>query len=177
MLGSSQEFKYDKNSHSLIINQAVPLPDNPAGIGGDVDSYLQVNVQNRNSGTSASSDYVATADNGTDSMNYVDFGINSSTYDDAEFPYAGPNDGYLVAVGGDLAIVATESGKNINLFAGTNDTLSAQVTVSGMIVPVGNSYKVGNFNIMDIIAEASSAIEEAALFASGAKIVIRTDLL
>lgn len=41
-----------------------------------VSQYLQLNIQNRSAGNSASSDVVATADNGNESVNYVDLGIN-----------------------------------------------------------------------------------------------------
>ena len=45
---------------------------------GNTNSYAQLNIQNSNAGTGASSDVVATADNGNESINYIDMGINSS---------------------------------------------------------------------------------------------------
>ncbi len=94
-----------------------------AHFAGNVNSYAQVNVQNRNSGTSASSDFIATANDGTDTTNYIDFGINSSGYSDAAFTIVGPRDGYLYTNGGNLAVGTQTAGKNI-LFH-TGGTLSA----------------------------------------------------
>ncbi|MBI3494736.1 hypothetical protein HY004_02025, partial [Candidatus Saccharibacteria bacterium] len=64
-------------------------------VTGNVNSFYQMNIQNTNSGSSASSDYVATADNGTSTTNYVDFGINGSAGGAA--PFTGANDAYLYA--------------------------------------------------------------------------------
>jgi hypothetical protein len=179
MLGSSQEFLYDKDQKAVVIGKVDVLPDNPLGVGGNVDSYLQVNLQNISDGINASADYVVTADNGDDAINYMDMGIANSGYNVPEWSYAEPDDGYLLSVGGHLAVVAGLEGKEIRMFAGSMlaEDVSAKVTISGIVVPEGKSYKVGNFNVLDLIAEASSAEEEGVLFASGAKIVIRTDLL
>lgn len=83
---------------------------------------VQLNVQNQSSGTSASSDLVATADTGSDTTNYVDLGINSSTYSDSSFTITGALDSYLYANGGNLAI-GTQSAKDIVFHS--NGTLAA----------------------------------------------------
>jgi hypothetical protein len=74
----------------------------------NINNYSDIRAQNTNPGISASTDYVATADNGTDTTNFIDMGISSSTFSDAAFTISGPNDGYLYvqgsATGGDLAI-------------------------------------------------------------------------
>ena len=61
------------------------------------NGYAQVNNQNISSGTSASTDFVATMDTGTAGTGYIDMGINSSGYNGATngqtLSYAG--DGYL----------------------------------------------------------------------------------
>lgn len=45
---------------------------------GSTNSYLQNNIQNTSNGATASSDWIATADNGSDTDKFGDFGINSS---------------------------------------------------------------------------------------------------
>ncbi len=42
-----------------------------ASFKGSIDSYLQINVQNLDTGINASSDFVATANDGTDSTHFV----------------------------------------------------------------------------------------------------------
>ena len=59
-------------------------PNNLVTLTGDVNGYLQLNIQNKNNSNFASSDIVATANNGNSDPNdntyYIDFGINSLGY-------------------------------------------------------------------------------------------------
>ena len=64
----------------LLVDAGTTATNNLIGAYADIDSYVQIGVQNRNSGNSASSDIVATADNGTSTSNYIDMGINGSGY-------------------------------------------------------------------------------------------------
>ena len=79
-------------------------------IAGTQNNYFQVQLQNKSNGTAASTDYVATADNGSDSDTYIDMGINSSTYSQAAFNLTKANDGYLYVYGN-----ATTGGGNLVL--------------------------------------------------------------
>lgn len=94
------------------------LPTTVLQMTGNVDTYAQVNFQNLNDGTSASTDFVATADNGTDTDGYINVGINSSAFSDPEYPVMGPNDGYLIHHGvsgtGNLFIVNHSEGGALN---------------------------------------------------------------
>jgi hypothetical protein len=92
---------------------------------GDYNSYVQLNIKNRNSGVTASSDIVATSDIGTESNNFVDMGINSSTYDNSSFTVCGALDAYNYVDGGDYAIGTSTSGKIVKFFTG--GTLSNNV--------------------------------------------------
>jgi hypothetical protein len=74
---------------------------------GDINSFLEINVQNSNNGNLASSDIVATANNGTDNSVYVDMGINSQSYANGGGPNAllnGSNTAYMYAHGNDFKI-------------------------------------------------------------------------
>ncbi len=98
---------------------------------GNVNSYSQINFQNINSGNLASTDYIATADNGDDSNYYVNMGINSSTFDDpADYPGFSPNDAYLHNHGGNLILNPETSGKTIQFMVGGTDTTDVIGTVS-----------------------------------------------
>ena len=76
---------------------------NVAHFEGDSDTYLQLNIKNTNSSAGASTDFVATADNGTEDLHYVNMGINSSGFDN-EFSVGYQNDAYLINRGRDLYI-------------------------------------------------------------------------
>ena len=69
---------------------------------GNVNSFLELNIQNRNGGASASSDFVATANNGTPTTRYVDFGINGSG--GGGQPYTTANHAYLYSIDDPLNI-------------------------------------------------------------------------
>ena len=91
---------------------------------GDVDSYYQVVIQNKNTGSNASGDFVITADDGNDSDKYLNIGINSSNFSGTFAPPTGdtgfkeaPYDGYFNVVGGN-AIIRTNS--NVFLVANTS---------------------------------------------------------
>jgi hypothetical protein len=77
------------------------LPFTPVQVTTNSNAYSQMNQQNINSGIQASSDYVVTANNGTDSTFYGDFGIASNTYSypSLGITAVGPNDTYLLGVG------------------------------------------------------------------------------
>ncbi len=111
-----------------------PLPTTVMQMTGNVNTYAQTNFQNYNSGSSATTDFVLTADNGTDSTYFGDFGILGSAYD-GSIPNSfvnglgtagNPNDTYLYAhgnydlpgTGGNLLIGTSVPNTVIRAFAG-----------------------------------------------------------
>jgi hypothetical protein len=116
-----------------------PLPNSAASFYNDVNSYSQVNYQNLNAGNSASTDLVLTADNGNDTTNYVDLGINSSTYNLGTFTITGINDGYLYSQSTNLAIGVATAGKSVKFFQG--GTLAANEVAR--FAPTTNNLLVG----------------------------------
>ena len=84
---------------------------------GNLNNYLQLNIQNTNTGISASSDVVATANNGNESINYIDMGINSEGFTGL---VGDANDAYLYSTGNDLHI-GNASNYPIQFFAGGLD--------------------------------------------------------
>jgi len=119
VLRGNDALRFDKNTNALLIGiSGDTLPDNPISVLGAVDSYFQMNVRNTTEGAAASSDYVCTADNGTDDNHYIDMGINSSIYDVEEYNATKPNDGYIIVDGGDLVIGAGMTGNNVQFIAG-----------------------------------------------------------
>lgn len=75
--------------------------------GGSADGYVEVYCHNDNSGTSASSDFVAYPDNGADATGWLDVGINSSTFSDAAYSITSPNEGYVLMSNPSTATTAT----------------------------------------------------------------------
>ena len=116
-----------KSTKQFIVGQDlvgdVYLPNSTAQFFSNVAGYSQVNQQNISSNTWASSDFIATADNGNDSQGYIDLGVNSSTYNQATFTISKANDGYLYVQGnattggGNLAI-GTATANDLQFFTG-----------------------------------------------------------
>lgn len=113
------------------------LTNTIAYFGANTSTYAQINAQNIGGGTSSSVDFIATSNNGNDTTNYIDFGINNSSFTDAAFTIAGANDGYLYTQGGNLAIGAAAASRDIVFFQG--GTLAANevgrwANASGLVI-------------------------------------------
>lgn len=72
--------------------------------------YMQANQQNLSSGAEASADWVITANNGDDTVNYTDLGMASSGYNYPDFSAVKANSTYLIGTGADVRIVAGKFG-------------------------------------------------------------------
>ena len=91
-----------------------------------VNGYAQKIIQNTNSGSSASVDFIVSNDQGTASTYYGDFGMNSSTYTGTG-PFQAPNIVYMYAISTDL-VVGTKSSNYLRFV--TNDNAADSITVS-----------------------------------------------
>ena len=114
----NQDDNTTANPEALYVWQPHPTSINVISGKGNVDNYLQLNIQNTNQGTAASSDVVATADNGNETSNYIDMGINSENYNSGFIGDA--NDAYLYSTGLHLHI-GNASDEPIMIFAGGTD--------------------------------------------------------
>lgn len=104
------------NPEKLLVNAGTTTSVNAISGKGTIDNYLQLNIQNQSAGTSASSDIVATADNGSETTNFVDLGINSSAYTGGVMGAA--NDAYLYNIGQNLLIGTGTAAKSLILMTG-----------------------------------------------------------
>lgn len=90
---------------------------------GNQDEYVQISIQNYNTGSNASTDIVANADNANESSNYISFGINSSTYNNPT-SIGVANDAYLYSTGNDIYIGNASVGQQIIIFNGGLDAIN-----------------------------------------------------
>jgi hypothetical protein len=103
---------------------------------GNTNSYAQLNIQNTNGGNAASSDVVATANNGDESVNYIDMGINSSTNAAAGI-LGGINTAYLFSTGNNFVIGNYTNNKDLLFFTtfSNNRTERLRITSTGTVQP------------------------------------------
>ena len=152
---------YLKSDNTLMVNVSNII--NAFYAYGNISNYFQINIQNLNNGTNASSDIVATSNEGNETDGYIDLGINSGNYSDEDFTIAGKNDGYLYIQGinsrigtGNLSIGTASPGTTLKFFSGgtlisniiglwnsTELNIKNNLTVSGNISSA-SGYKINN---------------------------------
>jgi hypothetical protein len=110
------------NPEALFVFQQSTSSYNVISGKGNLNNYLQLNIQNTNNGINASSDIVATANNGNETSNFIDMGINNANFSG---PIGGANDAYLFSTGNNLHI-GNVSGQPIQFFVSGTDSNNAR---------------------------------------------------
>jgi hypothetical protein len=120
----------------LLVNAASPATitdyQNVIVGKGNTNSYAQLNIQNTYSlaNNSASSDVVATSDNGNESVNFIDMGINSGT-NTTNGIYGAANTAYLYSTGNDFALGNGSANKNLLFFTGGTASSKERIRIIG----------------------------------------------
>lgn len=129
------------NPEKLLVDAGTATSFNVISGKGTINSYLQLNIQNRSDGTSASSDLVASANNGSETANFIDIGINSSTFSNPAYAVLdGINNAYLYAAGNDLIAGNGTAGKNLLFFNGGTAAANEIIRVTGAgLTGIGNT--------------------------------------
>ena len=134
-IGTSTPF----SNLTIISNDLPQLGLNHAIINaeGKYDATVQLAIRNQSATANASTDIVATNDAGTDGYNYVDLGINSSTYSVGSWTINGANDGYLFASDGNLTVGTANATipKQLTFFTGGTLAADERMRIDG---PKGN---------------------------------------
>lgn len=135
---------WDTVHRALAIGQPTLGEDNPLSIAGSGEGWVEVMLQNKCSGSGSSTDYCATADDGSEDEFCLDMGIDSSTYGDPLYPLTGPHDSYIYCNGGHLVINVETPGKAIKFALGgwEQNNLAATLDTTGMNLASGMSYRV-----------------------------------
>ncbi|MBI5654184.1 hypothetical protein HZC53_00805 [Candidatus Uhrbacteria bacterium] len=167
-------------AHSMVIDETLRVGagnfsvvgNSVAQFGGTTDTYLQINIQNQSSGTSASSDFVATNDIGDDSNYYIDMGINSSGYSSPSFDIGGANDGYLYTQGNNLTIGTASASTAVIFHAGGTMTTDEVMRITsdhyvgiGTTAPSSTLHVVGT-STMDGLLTVTTASSSILFFGS-----------
>lgn len=150
VLGGVDAFSYDRLSGAITLGETVEvLPNVPLAVQKDIDDYVQVTFQNKSDDVKASMDIVITADNGTDDMHYLDIGVNSSKYNDSEYPVLKANDGYIDMADDNLLIGASGVGKKVRFYAEgyEESNVSAEMDADGINLPSGKTVRINGVPI------------------------------
>jgi hypothetical protein len=144
ILGADPYFRWNKNTRSLLLGILEALPDNPLAITGAVNLWLQANIQNTTEGSLASSDFVVTADNGTDLDFYGALWIASSVYDDPDgYPTTAANDVVLESLANNLQLLCWKDGSKVQILIGESAEVQAHFDEAGLTMAPGKTIKHG----------------------------------
>jgi hypothetical protein len=121
---------------------------------GEIDNYLQMNIKNSSSGVLASTDIVATSDNGDESVNYIDLGINSSGSNNPEYPILnGAHKVYLYSTGTEFIVGNGTPGKNLSFFTNGYALNNVRIKIdSAGNVGMGTAVNNGKLTVAGIIS-------------------------
>jgi len=137
--------------------------------------FLQVNLQNIDGDSSG--DYVVTADIGTNANNYIDMGMNGSTFDDPEYSAMKALDGYLYVSGsldsssdGNLIIGTASANANVSFIAGgtTTSNVVAEMSKYGFTLKNSAVLKFTDNSIQSVAAAPANYTQSAFNAANGA---------
>ena len=163
-------------ANNLYLNNTLNVGANPvllhdvsAQFSGNNADYLQIN--NQNFASSGSVDYIGTADIGSDANNYIDFGINNSTYSDPLYSSSKALDGYLYVHGstdqsytGNLVLGTSSSHANVVLIAGGTTSSNVVGRISSSVFDLlkdvrvtGNTSVTGSYVFNDGTIQSTSA--------------------
>lgn len=124
---------FDATNPEKLLIDAGTTTNTAISTSGTVNDYFQFNIQNLSNGTAASTDIVATANNGNDNSAYIDMGINSSAFPTVTTTNQGvtsrANTAYLYSNAGDFVIGNGTSGKPLIFF--TNSSTTGTTTAYG----------------------------------------------
>ena len=98
-----------------IVSGYAVQPQTILQLSANINNYAQLNLQNIDNGPISSGCFVVTADNGTESANYIAMGMNSSNYCVVGDGLQQANDGYLYVKG----CACQSFGGNLNIATGT----------------------------------------------------------
>jgi hypothetical protein len=128
-----------------VPNFPTPQPTLAIQVVGNTPNYFQYQISNNNSAANlASSDYVITADNGTDSTHYADFGMNNSG--GGTTPWSAANAAYFYSTDNEVDIGALGATGVMNFYAGggvATPTQKMTMSAAGGVTGVGQTSIIG----------------------------------
>lgn len=146
------------NPEKLLVNAGTTTSVNAIYAKGSINNYFQINIQNQASSAKASTDIVATANNGTETTNFVDMGINGSGWQQSsQSPISTglANDTYLLGAGQDMYLANNNASKNMIFLTGgtlaaneamritSTGNIAMGVTTTTAKLDVNGTYKTG----------------------------------
>ena len=110
-----------------------------ADISSNQNGYSQFNLRNANTGYNASGDLVITTDNGTDTTNFIDLGINNTGFNTSTWTVNGSLDGYLYSANTNLSVGVAFTNRYLSFFAGGTLAANEKMRITDTGVGIGTT--------------------------------------
>lgn len=143
----SNGFNVGSQSAGLRTTDDYTNPMAVFSIDSDSD-YAQLAIKNTGNGVNSSTDIIAYADNGNDTAGWIDMGIASSAFSDAEFTITGKNDGYIFMEAPATTVASinnkalTDNVATLTTAAVHGFTTGKKVTIAGVGAPFNGVYVI-----------------------------------
>ena len=166
------------------------LTDTIAVGAGNANAFVQYSITNLNTGTEASTDFIAYADNGDNDSGWIDMGITSSTFDAAIFGITGKNDGYIfMSAPAPTAAnvsnkVLTDNVVTLTTSAAHGFSTSDSVTITGVDATFNGVYTITGTTsntftyaktAANVVSAAVSPVGVATRYTGAGNLVLATD--
>ena len=155
--GVSGQFFGDANGIGALyagVSAGYSVVPNPViQAAASTNDYVQINFQNIDGGNTASAEYVITSDNGDDTINYIDMGIASGSWDGTQTNSVGDaaaaDDGWVYVQGGtgggNLVLGTTATNTGIKFLAGAAGAANIRATITSTGLSVAGNVTAANF--------------------------------
>lgn len=140
-IAGNGNFTYNYVTNQLKVGTGGFAFDNDSIVvvqSSSTNGYVEIAIQNANTGNNSSSDLISYADTANDTQDFVDLGINGSNYNQAAFSIVGAKDGYLYTSNGHLAI-GTAQNKEVRIHAGGTTANNEILSINATAVQVTNN--------------------------------------
>ena len=110
-----------------------------ADITANQNGYSQFHLRNANTGFNASGDLVITTDNGTDTTNFIDLGINNTGFSTSTWTVNGALDGYLYSSNTNFSVGVAFTNRYLSFFAGGTLAANEKMRMTDTGVGIGTT--------------------------------------
>ena len=110
-----------------------------ADITANQNGYSQFHLRNSNTGSNASGDLVITTDNGTDTTNFIDLGINNTGFNTSTWTVNGSLDGYLYSSNTNFSVGVAFTNRYLSFFAGGTLAANEKMRMTDTGVGIGTT--------------------------------------